>query len=53
MDTRHVQTLLANREKCGIGECWLMLGKQLQVPQCIVVTAMRPDIRVRAHCLLY
>ena len=44
MDTRHIQTVPANGAKRRIGYCRLKLEKNLQVPQCIVVTALRPDI---------
>lgn len=49
-DTRHVQTVLPNGAKRTIWDCWLMIGRQLQVPQCIVETTMRPDMALYSEC---
>ena len=46
VDTRHVETVEANGAKRG-----LEIGRQHQlVPQCIVVTALRPDMVLSSEC---
>ena len=51
LDPRHLQRLLSNGETRGIGD----VGRQLQVPQCIVVTTMIPDMVLcsESECIIY